>query len=68
MSYSLRFSMSRQDIGNFLGLAPETVSRLLGQLETRIRSVKSLISSILNSAFPCVFLCPACRAVFFEKP
>jgi CRP/FNR family transcriptional regulator len=28
-----RFSMSRQEIGNFLGLAPETVSRLLGQFE-----------------------------------
>lgn len=28
-----RFSMTRLDIGNYLGLAPETVSRLLGQFE-----------------------------------
>lgn len=44
-----RFSMTRQEIGNYLGLAPETVSRLFGQFEAAgLINVQSKLIRILN--------------------
>lgn len=44
-----RFSMTRLEIGNYLGLAPETVSRLLGQFETAgLIDVQSKLIRILD--------------------
>jgi CRP/FNR family transcriptional regulator len=33
--YSFRLSMSRADIGNYLGLAVETVSRIIGRFQSQ---------------------------------
>ncbi len=44
-----RLSMTRQEIGNYLGLAPETVSRLLGQFEASgLIDVQSKLIRILD--------------------
>ncbi|BBL75910.1 helix-turn-helix domain-containing protein [Methylomagnum ishizawai] len=44
-----RFSMTRQEIGNYLGLAPETISRLLGQFEAAgLVEVQSKLIRILD--------------------